>query len=109
LGSGWTLYAPRLWNGQPDSFTNGLDTADALLAAIAELPRGCLLFGHVHRRFSVRLPGVRPMLLGAGSTTQEGREGLWVIEVGSGAATAIPGTFRDGRYVLDRGARLSLG
>lgn len=104
-----THYAPRLWNGRPDSLTHGLDNADALLAAIAELPRGCLLHGHVHRRYTVREPGVRPMLLGAGSTTQAGREGLWVIEVDAASASATPGSYRDGRYVLEPEGRLSLG
>ncbi len=103
-----THYAPRLWNGRPDSMTHGLENADALLAAIAELPRGCLIHGHVHRRFALREPGVRPMLLGAGSTTQAGREGLWVIEVGADGAWASPGTFREGRYVLEESGRLSL-
>jgi len=103
-----THYAPRLWNGRPDSITHGLENADALLATLAELPRGCLIHGHVHRRFAVREPGVRPMLLGAGSTTQAGREGLWVIEVAADGAWASPGTFRDGRYVLEESGRLSL-
>lgn len=104
-----THYAPRLWNGRPDSVTHGLDNADALLAAIATVPRGCLLHGHVHRRYAVREPGVRPMLLGAGSTTQAGREGLWLLEVGRDEAFATPGAYRDGGYVLEPDARLSLG
>ncbi|MBX7194282.1 MAG: metallophosphoesterase [Sandaracinaceae bacterium] len=103
-----THYAPRLWNGRPDSITHGLDNADALLAAIASVPHGCLLHGHVHRRYALRVPEVRPVLLGAGSTTQEGREGLWVLELDGAERSAIPGEFRDGRYVLDASARLSL-
>ena len=103
-----THYAPRLWNGRPDSITHGLDNADALLASIAELPRGCLIHGHVHRRYAVRAEGVRPWLLGAGSTTQEGREGLWVLEIDRGAAHATPGHYADGAYRLDAAARLSL-
>ncbi|MFN7698089.1 MAG: metallophosphoesterase family protein [Deltaproteobacteria bacterium] len=103
-----THYAPRLWNGRPDSITHGLDNADALLAVIAELPRGCLLHGHVHRRYAVRAEGVRPWLLGAGSTTQEGREGLWLIEIDRGSARALPGTFSEGSYRLDPEHLLSL-
>jgi 3',5'-cyclic AMP phosphodiesterase CpdA len=103
-----THYAPRLWNGRPDSITHGLENADALLEAIASIPRGCLIHGHVHRRFSLRAPGVRPMLLGAGSTTQEGREGLWMIEIEPHGAQAIPGHFVDGAYRLDEPGRLSL-
>jgi 3',5'-cyclic AMP phosphodiesterase CpdA len=104
-----THYAPRLWNGRPDSVSHGLDNADALLEVIAGVSHGCLLHGHVHRRYSVRVPGVAATLLGAGSTTQEGREGLWVLEVEGAAATATPGTFRGGRYVLEPDQRLLLG
>lgn len=103
-----THYAPRLWNGRPDSITHGLENADALLSVLATIPRGCLIHGHVHRRFAVREPNVGPMLLGAGSTTQEGREGLWVIEVDHAAVSAIPGSYREGAYVLDETARLPL-
>lgn len=103
-----THYAPRLWNGRPDSLTHGLDNASELLAVIAELPRGCLLHGHVHRRYAVQEPGVRPWMLGAGSTTQEGREGLWLLEVGAAGARATPGTFREGHYVLEPEGCVSL-
>ncbi|GAB4214779.1 MAG: metallophosphoesterase [Sandaracinaceae bacterium] len=103
-----THYAPRLWNGRPDSLTHGLDNADALLEVIARVPRGCLLHGHVHKRYAVRIPGVTPVLLGAGSTTLEGREGLWLLEVDGSVASATPGTFRDGRYVLEPTERLLL-
>ncbi|MBN8614706.1 MAG: metallophosphoesterase [Deltaproteobacteria bacterium] len=103
-----THYAPRLWNGRPDSITHGLENADALLETIASIPRGCLIHGHVHRRFSVRVPDVGPMLLGAGSTTQDGREGLWMIEVEDTRASAVPGLYREGAYVLDETGRLPL-
>ncbi len=103
-----THYAPRLWNGRPDSVTHGLENADALLEILATIPRGCLLHGHVHRRYALRVPSVTPMLLGAGSTTQEGREGLWVIEVERDRATATPGGYENGAYRLDESGRLSL-
>lgn len=103
-----THYAPRLWNGQPDSRSHGLDNADALLAVIASVPRGCLVHGHVHRRYAVRVPGVGPWLLGAGSTTQAGREGLWVLEIDGDRAHATPGTWRDGEYHLQHEERIPL-
>lgn len=103
-----THYAPRLWNGRPDSRSHGLENADELLRAVAELPRGAVLHGHVHRRYAVREPGVRPWLLCAGSTTMAGREGLWVLEIDQEGASAIPGTYRDGRYLLEDDERFPL-
>ncbi len=103
-----THYAPRLWDGRPDSRTHGLENADALLGILAALPKGCLVHGHVHRRYAVREPGVRPWLLCAGSTTMAGREGLWLLEIGADHASAIPGAYRDGGYWLDEARRISL-
>jgi 3',5'-cyclic AMP phosphodiesterase CpdA len=95
-----THYAPRLANGRPDRFTHGLVNADALLALCADLPRAAILHGHVHRCYSVRLPDFRPVLFGAGSTTQDGREGLWLFDVGAEEGVGRRGTW-DGRgYVL---------
>lgn len=97
-----THYAPRRENGKPDSPLHGLDNADALLDALGGVERGCLVHGHIHRQYRLQLPGVRPSILCAGSTTQEGREGLWVVDVEPGAqATATPGRWEGERYVLD--------
>ncbi len=98
-----THYAPRRESGQPDSALHGLENADALLDAMSGLDHGCLVHGHIHRRYRLDLPGVRPSILCAGSTTQEGREGLWVLDIdASGSATATPGHWEDARgYVLD--------
>lgn len=98
-----THYAPRKESGQPDSALHGLENADALLDAISSLERGCLVHGHIHKRYRLQLPGVAPSILCAGSTTQEGREGLWVLDVDdAGNATATPGRWEDARgYVLD--------
>jgi 3',5'-cyclic AMP phosphodiesterase CpdA len=94
-----THYAPRLANGKPDKLMHGLDNADELLSICADLPRGAILHGHVHRCFRVRVPGVRPAMFGAGSTTQDGREGLWLFEIGANS-TATRGTWATDRYVL---------
>jgi 3',5'-cyclic AMP phosphodiesterase CpdA len=99
-----THYAPRKESGQPDSLLHGLENADALLDALRGVERGCLVHGHIHKRYRLDLPGVRPSILCAGSTTQEGREGLWMIDVEAGAsATATPGRWDEptGGYVLD--------
>lgn len=95
-----THYAPRLANGRPDRFTHGLVNADALLKIVSGVERGAVLHGHVHRCYRVRVPGVRPVLVGAGSTTQEHREGLWVFEIDGDHATLQQGGFVDGAYQL---------
>lgn len=96
-----THYAPRLWNGLPDSRSHGLDNADAFLAELRAIRRGVLLHGHVHRRYAVELPGTSIRALCAGSSTQAGREGLWVLDVDGTSASATPGAYRDGSYVLE--------
>ncbi|HEY8428640.1 MAG TPA: metallophosphoesterase [Sandaracinaceae bacterium] len=95
-----THYAPRLADGRPDRYTHGLVNADALLAVCADLPYGAILHGHVHRCFTVRVPGVSPPLFSAGSTTQEGREGLWLFEIDGEGMRAVRGAWDGARYVL---------
>lgn len=94
-----THYAPRLADGRPDRHLHGLDNADALLRACRTLERGALLHGHVHRCYRVLVPELRVPIFGAGSTTQEGREGLWLFELGP-RGRAIRGTWAGDRYVL---------
>lgn len=98
-----THYAPRLWNGRPDSALHGLENADDFLRTLGALRSGVVLHGHVHRRYRVDLPGIRAPFLGSGSTTQEGREGLWVIQVDDGRATAVPGRWNGSAYELEGG------
>ena len=93
-----THYAPRRPDGSPDRFNHGLENADELLALCAGRPRTAILHGHIHWCF--HLPG-QPHLFGAGSTTHEGREGLWMFEVEAGSCSAQRGAYRDGRYVLE--------
>jgi 3',5'-cyclic AMP phosphodiesterase CpdA len=70
-----THYAPRLADGRPDSVLHGLEDGERFLRVIADLPRAVVLHGHVHRCFRLALPGVRPTIFGAGSTTQDGGRG----------------------------------
>ncbi len=95
-----THYAPRLADGRPDTFTHGLENAEELLQICADVPRGAILHGHVHRCFNVRVPGVRPGIFGAGSTTQDLREGLWLFDVGPDGMRASRGAWDGHRYVL---------
>jgi 3',5'-cyclic AMP phosphodiesterase CpdA len=95
-----THYAPRLWDGRPDSRGHGLENADQLLLLLRDSQRTCLLHGHVHRRYAVKVPGVTPMLLCAGSTTEAGHSGGWIVDLGE-TSSAHPYLWRDGRYRLD--------
>jgi hypothetical protein len=86
-------YAPRRPDGSPDTYAHGLCNADAFLSAVADLPRGVVLCGHIHRTYRVRLPDVRPELFCAGSATIEGREGCWLFELEDGAARVRRGSW----------------
>jgi 3',5'-cyclic AMP phosphodiesterase CpdA len=97
-----THHAPRRHDGNPDHWYHGLANADDFLSICAGVPRGAILSGHVHRRYVVRVDGVRPPLFCAGSTTQAGAEGLWVFDVEGKAVRAMPGRWAEDRYVLDR-------
>jgi len=99
-----THYAPRLWDGRPDGRAHGLENADALLLVLRDSARTCLLHGHVHRRYAVNVPGVAPTLLCAGSTTEAGHSGGWILEL-SPTSSAHPYIWRDGRYRLDTESR----
>jgi 3',5'-cyclic AMP phosphodiesterase CpdA len=95
-----THYAPRRADGTPDSFSHGLENADALLSICARLPRAAILHGHIHWRYHVHAaPG--PHLFGAGSATHEGREGIWLYEVEPGRVRARPGAYAQGAYRLE--------
>jgi 3',5'-cyclic AMP phosphodiesterase CpdA len=99
-----THYAPRRPDGSPDRWSHGLENADALLALCAPLPSCAVLHGHIHHRYHLRPQG-GPNLLGAGSATHRGREGIWQLEIEPGRVRALPGEFRDGEYrLMDHGA-----
>lgn len=95
-----THYAPRLSNGLPDRPTHGLENADELFEVLRNVHRGAIVHGHVHRRYHVRVSDISMALCSAGSTTQDGREGIWVYEIDEHTARGIPGTWDGERYVL---------
>jgi Icc-related predicted phosphoesterase len=102
-----THYAPRRWDASPDTPAHGLQNAEEFLAVCRGIPRGAILHGHIHRRFALNLPEPTPRIFGAGSTTCDGREGFWLFDVAAASTTATPGSYRDGRYVLDASASVS--
>ena len=106
-----THFAPRREDGTPDIVLHGLDNGDELLGRCAELRRGAIVHGHIHRRYHLQVPGVSPTIFNSGSATYEGREGIWVYEVTRDELRAFPGRWsEEHRYVLDASApvRISL-
>ncbi len=86
-------HAPLLENGEPDRLSHGLMDAGSLLKLLAG-PRRALLHGHVHRRYSHAATDSRPQIFSAGSSTQAGQEGYWLLEVtrdGIRGAQRMPG------------------
>jgi 3',5'-cyclic AMP phosphodiesterase CpdA len=79
-------HAPLTARGRPDRLHHGLWDADRLLRLLPG-PRFAVLFGHIHRRYHHEATTTRPHLFGAGSSTQAGRAGFWLIEVLQGQVT----------------------
>jgi 3',5'-cyclic AMP phosphodiesterase CpdA len=79
-------HAPRTRDGGKDLWTQRLFDDEKLLALLPG-PRHALLFGHVHDRFWHRATEKTPHLFGAGSSTQAGMTGYWLIETNEGVVT----------------------
>lgn len=79
-------HAPKSPHGGADTLLHGLVDAEALLERLPG-PRFAVLHGHIHRRFHHEATPSRPHLVGAGSSTQKGREGYWLIETAGGGFT----------------------
>ncbi|HKP56007.1 MAG TPA: metallophosphoesterase [Polyangiales bacterium] len=94
-----THYAPRRPDGTQDHWTHCLENADAFLEACRGMRRGAILHGHIHHRFRLT-QAIGPEIFGAGSTTCERRESLWLFDVTRDSLTATPGRFSGGRYEL---------
>lgn len=61
-----------------------LRRADALLAAAAAGGAEAILCGHLHDRFDEPARPGRPRVICAGSSTERGDEGFWVLEIAQG-------------------------
>ncbi|MEP6494591.1 MAG: metallophosphoesterase [bacterium] len=79
-------HAPLRANGRKDSRIHGLSDADALLDLLPG-PRFAVLHGHIHRRFYHAPTAARPHVFCAGSSTELGREGYWLVDVRDGVVT----------------------
>jgi 3',5'-cyclic AMP phosphodiesterase CpdA len=82
-------HAPLRADGRPDKLSHRLLDYKALLALLPG-PRFAVLHGHIHRRYHHPATASRPHLFGAGSSTQAGQEGYWLIDVDGG--TVVGGT-----------------
>lgn len=76
-------HAPLTHRGRPDRYFHGLKDARALFELLPG-PRYAVLHGHIHKRYHHPATAERPHIFGAGSSTQAGREGYWLIEVKDG-------------------------
>jgi predicted MPP superfamily phosphohydrolase len=94
-----THYGVRRQNGTPDGALHGMENADELLLACSVLRRGALLHGHIHHCFHLEVQGLH--VFNAGSTTYQGREGLWVFDLVGETVMATRGRYGNGGYLLD--------
>ncbi|MFL5320932.1 MAG: metallophosphoesterase family protein [Myxococcaceae bacterium] len=76
-------HAPLTKAGEPDKFHHGLVDARKLFE-LAKGDRFAVLHGHIHKRYHHPADATRPHVFGAGSSTQLGHEGYWVIETEGG-------------------------
>jgi 3',5'-cyclic AMP phosphodiesterase CpdA len=76
-------HAPLTKAGKPDKPHHGLVDAKALFRLVRG-PRFAVLHGHIHHRYHHEPTPERPHIFGAGSSTQEGREGYWIIDAADG-------------------------
>lgn len=89
-------HAPRTRSGRPDRVLHGLVDARALMRLLPG-PRFAILHGHIHQRYHHPANDERPHLFGAGSSTEEGHEGGWLIDVDAGR---VSGWRQLGRHEL---------
>jgi 3',5'-cyclic AMP phosphodiesterase CpdA len=76
-------HAPLDKAGKPDKPNHALLDARALFERLSG-PRFAVLHGHIHHRYHHPATAFRPHIFGAGSSTQAGREGYWLIDVKDG-------------------------
>ncbi len=76
-------HAPLKPSGKKDTLTHGLVDGEALMEALPG-ERFAILHGHIHHRYHHPPTDKRPHIFGAGSSTQRGQEGYWLIEVSGG-------------------------
>jgi 3',5'-cyclic AMP phosphodiesterase CpdA len=96
-----THYAPCLDDGGPDRLTHRMDNAQAFLDACAGTSPGAILCGHVHHTYRVRVPGIGPEILCAGSATMSGHEGFWMLDIEDGRLGVRRGRWTEAGFEVD--------
>jgi 3',5'-cyclic AMP phosphodiesterase CpdA len=86
-------HAPLDAAGKRNPFSGGLVDGARLLEVLADRC-AALLCGHVHSRYRVR--GQTPELFCAGSVTERGEEGYWIIDVEEGRVMSAEEILPDG-------------
>jgi len=81
-------HAPYRADGRPDRLSHGLLDAEELLALLPG-PRFAVLHGHIHHRFHHPATAGRPHILGAGSSTEAGDEGYFLLETAGGQVGSV--------------------
>ena len=76
-----THHAPLLANGRPDWPWHGLHGGGDLLKICADGGVQAVLCGHVHERYDLPARAGRARVLCAGSSTERGHEGYWLLTV----------------------------
>ncbi len=76
-------HAPFTPGGGADHPLHRLRDSKALIRLLRG-PRFAVLHGHIHHRYHLPATAERPHVFCAGSSTQAGREGYWIIEVEQG-------------------------
>ncbi len=96
-----THYAPRLWDGRPDTPNHRLVNAEAFIETCAGIERSAILCGHVHRTYRVQIPGIGPEIFCAGSATMHELEGFWMFDLERGGLSARRGRWNGHGYEVD--------
>jgi 3',5'-cyclic AMP phosphodiesterase CpdA len=84
-----THHAPTRRGGRRDWPLHDLRGATALLRTCAESGADAILCGHVHDRFDDAARRGRPRVICAGSSTERGKEGYWLIEIEGGRIASV--------------------
>ncbi len=73
-------HAPLRPSARPDFPTHGLLDGRRLIALAERIGVPALCHGHIHERYRIQRPGGLSLFC-AGSSTQTGREGYWLLDV----------------------------
>lgn len=76
-------HGPFREDGSVDKPMHGLRELERLLGMLPG-PRFAVLHGHIHHRYHHPATATRPHIFCAGSSTEKGHEGYWVIETAGG-------------------------